>query len=102
LKGLLAVFWGPDGAAQEGKTTAGDRDVWWKWRLRWVSFLRDEKEGLAPGEVEPKGGAISLHSLESGSQSLWGAHEGAIIEVPGIEREVGHLSPDLLDKRMEG
>jgi hypothetical protein len=40
--------------------------------------------------------------LESGSQSLWGAHEGAIIEVPGIEREVGQLSLDLFDERMEG
>ena len=42
------------------------------------------KDGHVSVEVETKGRAVSLNDSENGYKIFWEAHQGAVIQVPGV------------------
>ena len=52
-------------------------------------------------EMEANRGALRLHNVESSREVPRGAHQVAVIKVPGVQGERGYLSPDTLDDWVE-
>ena len=97
----LTVGGWTNGAAKKAETSTDDGDIWWQGRLRGIALTRDDQKRLAPVEVETKRGAIPLDYVQCSRETLRGTHQGAIVEVPGIQSKRGYLGLDTLDNGVE-
>ena len=101
LEHLLTKGRGANWAAEEAEATSDNRNLRWQGGRGGVTIAGDEEEGLLPVEMEDNRGALRLHNVESSREVPRGAHQGAVVEVPGVQGERGYLSPDTLDDRVE-
>ena len=101
LQNLFTVGKWTNGAAKKAETSTDDGDIWWQVRLRGIALTRDDQKRLAPVEVETKRGTIPLDYVQCSRETLRGTHQGAIVEVPGIQSKRGYLGLDTLDNGVE-
>ncbi len=72
----------------ERETSAGGGNVCWEDRLSLDGVLWDIEERLGAVEMEAQGGTFALQDVQSSSKVLWGAHQGAVVQVPHVEAEI--------------
>ncbi len=52
--------------------------------------------------MEAQGGTFALHNVQGSSKVLWGAHQGAVVQVPHVEAETWDVSLQALEQGLEG
>ena len=66
-------------------------------RIRSIAVPGNEEEGFTSVEVETNRGALCLDNAECSREVPRRAHQGAVVEVPGVQGKSGNLSFDTLD-----